>query len=182
VRDPRDRQELPFVRLGWLRNRHCRCCDGAGLIACDFLISSGALIGTAAIDAVGGFDESLFVDSVDLEWSFRARSMGFALYGVCGAVLDHRLGDERKAVWKGVHLVVHSPQRTYYMTRNRFLLYRRGYMPLKWKWKDLLRATGKFTATMLLVAPRREYAGMTLRGIRDALTRRDGSIHGPDAR
>jgi hypothetical protein len=60
------------------------------------------------------------------------------------------------------------------MTRNRFLLYRRPYMPLKWKLKDFLRALAKFVATVLLVAPRREYAKMTYWAIRDAAARRGG--------
>ena len=73
-------------------------------------------------------------------------------------------------------LVVHSPERVYYMTRNRFLLYRRSYMPLKWKLKDMLRWLAKFSATLLLIAPRVEYARMTRRAIRDALLGRSGKL------
>jgi rhamnosyltransferase len=69
---------------------------------------------------------------------------------------------------------VHSPERIYYMTRNRLLLYQRAYMPLKWKLKDLLRFLAKFAATVLLVRPRRENARMTLWAIRDALAGRGG--------
>ena len=99
------------------------------------------------------------------------------LYGVCATHLDHRLGDRRQAVFN-VELVVHSPERVYYMTRNRFLLYRRGYMPLKRKLKDWLRWMAKFSATMMLIAPRAQYARMTARAIRDALTGRGGKLEG----
>ena len=91
-------------------------------------------------------------------------------------MLDHQLGDRRHAVTGTLELVVHSPQRIYYMTRNRFLLYRRPYIPLKWKLKDLLRWLSKFAATMLLLAPRGEYARMTWRGIRDAAAGRGGRL------
>jgi len=174
IRDARDRRELPFVSLGWLRNHHARCASEAGIIACDFLISSGALVDLAALDAVGPFDEDLFVDSVDLEWCFRARSKGFRFYGACAAVLDHRLGDERRSLLNGVEVIVHSPERLYYMTRNRLALYARGYMPLKWKIKDFARALAKFATLMLLVSPRKEYARMSWRGLRDACAGRRG--------
>jgi rhamnosyltransferase len=177
VQDSRDPHDYPFIRLGWLRNQHVRCSDTPGeVIDCDFLISSGSLVPIAALAEVGEFDEGLFIDSVDLEWCCRARARGYALYGVCSARLDHRLGDRRHAVFNTFELVVHSPERVYYMTRNRFLLYRRPYMPLKWKLKDLLRWLAKFSATLLLISPRLEYARMTLRAIRDALTGRAGKL------
>ena len=176
IRDPRDRRELPFIQLGWLRNRHVRPRRGDQLIPCDFLISSGSLLPVEAWRRVGPFDESLFVDNVDLEWCMRARAAGFSLYGAAAAHLEHQLGDTRYRVGRAVRLIVHSPERLYYMTRNRLLLYRRPYMPLKWKMKDALRIVAKFTATMVFLAPRREYARMTWRGFRDALRLRAGKL------
>ena len=176
IRDPRDPQDYPFIQLGWTHNRHLRCgTRDDPAIACDFLVSSGSLIPLEALARLGEFDEALFIDSVDLEWCFRARAQGFALYGVCATYLDHRLGDRRKTVFNA-GLVVHPPERIYYMTRNRFLLYRRGYMPLKWKVKDVLRVMGKFAVTMLLIAPRLEYARMTGRAIVDAAAKRGGKL------
>jgi rhamnosyltransferase len=180
VQDSRDPHDYPFIRLGWLRNQHVRCSDAPGeVISCDFLISSGSLMPIDAFAAVGEFDEGLFIDSVDLEWCCRARARGHALYGVCSARLDHRLGDRRHAVFNTFELIVHSPERVYYMTRNRFLLYKRPYMPLKWKLKDLLRWLAKFTATLLLISPRLEYARMTMRAIRDAFVGRAGKLEAP---
>jgi len=177
IQDARDSLDYPFIRLGWIHNSHIRCGSVEGeVIACDFLISSGSLVPMSAFAAVGEFDEGLFIDSVDLEWCCRARSRGLALYGVCAARLDHRLGDRRQAVLNAFELVVHSPERIYYMTRNRFLLYKRPYMPLKWKVKDMLRWIAKFSATVLLIAPRAEYARMTIRAIRDAIIGRSGKL------
>jgi rhamnosyltransferase len=177
VSDARDKRDYPFIRLGWLRNHHAYC-DAArdAVIPCDFLITSGKLLPVAMFDAVGPFEDGLFIDSVDREWCFRARSRGFALYGACAARLDHRLGESRRPAAFGLELVVHSPERLYYMTRNRFLLYQRGYVPLEWKLKDFLRVLAKFAATMLFVSPRGQYARMTGRAIRDALARRGGKL------
>ena len=178
VQDPRDPRDYPFIQLGWTHNRHLRCGTDRGHdIPCDFLISSGSLVPMSAFATVGEFDEGLFIDSVDLEWCCRARSKGLALYGVCAAALDHRLGDRRQTVFNTFDLVVHSPERVYYMTRNRFLLYRRAYMPLKWKLKDLLRWMAKFSATLLLISPRFQYARMTLRGLHDAMVGRSGKLN-----
>jgi rhamnosyltransferase len=176
VHDSRDQREYPFIRFGWLANAHLRCGAGDADVACDFLISSGSLVALEALADLGEFEAALFIDSVDLEWCCRARSRGYALYGVCAARLDHRLGDRRRAVLNGVKLVVHSPERVYYMTRNRILLYQRPYVPLKWKIKDLFRVLAKFAALMMFVAPRAEYLRMTGRGIRDALAGRGGKV------
>ena len=182
VNDLRDPREYPFIRLGWLYNRRVRCRDAEqGVVACDFLISSGSLIALDMFAAVGEFDELLFIDSVDLEWCCRARARQFTLYGVCAALLDHRLGDHRRHLVRGTEMVVHSPQRIYYMTRNRILLYWRPYMPLKWKLKDLLRWPAKLFAIIVLVRPRLEYAQMAAWAIRDAVARRGGKFRGDEA-
>jgi rhamnosyltransferase len=166
VHDERDDHEFPFIRLAWPRNRHLRCASSEGTVACDFLISSGCLLSIDAFEAIGEFDETLFIDNVDLEWCFRAS----------GARLDHRLGDERLSIVNGYEIVVHSPERLYYMTRNRLMLYWRGYMPLSWKLKDAVRGLAKCAATVALVRPRAQYARMTLRAFRDAAARRGGKL------
>ena len=177
ITDSRDAREYPFIRLGWFRNQRVHCeASREKLVAADFLISSGALIATSAIDRIGDFEAALFIDSVDLEWCCRARRGGLSLFGVCEARLDHQLGDQRLLVLKQINLVVHSPLRIYYMTRNRILLYRRSYVPLKWKARDLLRMTAKFVAIMLFVAPRLNYLRMTLLAVSDGLANRGGRL------
>jgi rhamnosyltransferase len=175
IRDLRDRHDYPFIRLGWTHNRHMRCA-AAELVETDFIISSGALIAMDAVREVGELDESLFIDSVDFEWCCRARSLGYRLLGVCGARLDHWLGDHRRQLMPGMALVIHSPHRLYYMTRNRLLLYTRAYVPLKWKIKDVVRMACKFIVTIVLVAPRRLYARMTWVAIRDGVAGRGGRL------
>ena len=74
--DTRDAQEFPFIRLGWFRNLHIRCGGNQeNLVACDLLISSGTLVSIDAFDRIGKFDETLFIDNVDLEWCCRARAL-----------------------------------------------------------------------------------------------------------
>ena len=175
--DTRDAQEFPFIRLGWFRNLHIRCGGNQeNLVACDLLISSGTLVSINAFDQIGKFDETLFIDNVDLEWCCRARARGFLLYGVCDAQLNHRLGDRRRVVLSQLVLVVHSPLRMYYQTRNRMLLYRRDYIPLKWALKDFLRMVARFAATIVFVAPRGQYLRMTILAMRDGFLNRGGRL------
>ena len=170
---PRDGTDLPFIRLGWLRNRHQRGAPGT-TVDCDFLITSGCLVRMAAVARIGGFDEGLFIDSVDLEWSFRARSQGYRLVGSFGTTLDHEIGSRSKMVAGVLRVVVHPPVRLYFMTRNRILLYRRGYVPAKWKGKDFGRMIMKFFVMCLFVAPRLQYARMSWLGVRDGFLGKTG--------
>jgi rhamnosyltransferase len=168
IRDARDQHEYGFIRLGWAMNPRVRCADAAGLVPCDFLISSGCLISIEAFSRIGRFDDALFVDYVDLDWCCRARSIGFSLHGACAARLEHRMGDQTRTVLGGVRIHVHSPERLYYMMRNRLLLYGRSHMPLKWKLSDVPRGVVKLATALLFVPPRREYLRMALAAVRDA--------------
>jgi rhamnosyltransferase len=167
IRDSRDHHEFPFIRLGWLHNPRIACASDSGLVSCDFLISSGTLVSFDTLRRVGLFDAGLFIDFVDLEWCCRARALGYSLYGVCGARLEHELGEAPRELWGGMRILVHSPERLYYMTRNRLLLYRRGHVPLKWKLKDIARGALKVATALAFVAPRREYLRMTMAALRD---------------
>jgi len=68
----------------------------------------------------------------------------------------------------GVRIHVHSPERLYYMMRNRMLLYGRSHMPLKWKLSDVPRGAVKVCTALLFVPPRREYLRMAWAALRDA--------------
>lgn len=169
-RDLRESTDAPFIRIRFPFNRKLRCCDGCREIRCDLLISSGCLIPVAVLDVVGGMDDDLFIDNVDLDWCFRAVAKGYSLHGVCTARLRHQLGDARRhipGVPRGV--VVHSPQRLYYMMRNRVLLYWRPYTPRRWIAQDLPRVFVKLLLFSLLVPPRRENLRKMLAGLRDGI-------------
>ncbi|MCK9621476.1 MAG: glycosyltransferase family 2 protein [Methylobacter sp.] len=130
-----------FVKVGMFRFVHCGCEDNASPIDADFLVSSGSLFPVAALEAVGLMDESLFIDHVDTEWCFRAKSKGLKIFGLCGAVMTHALGEQRKEIWflRKRTVPFHKPFRYYYMFRNSVLLYRRRYMPWRWKFVDIIR-------------------------------------------
>ncbi|MDP9094088.1 MAG: glycosyltransferase family 2 protein [Actinomycetota bacterium] len=168
--DPREDRDAPFVRVAFPMSRKLWCAAGTPIVACDFLISSGALIALDVLDDVGDMDGRLFIDNVDMEWSFRARSRGYGLYGVCAATMEHHLGDDRHAVLGGrFHVVRHGPARLYYMMRNRVVLYRRRHTPRVWIAQDLPRVVAKFLIFSILVGPRGRNVEYMLRGLADGL-------------
>ena len=172
--DQHENRAAPFVRIGFPLNRKLWCESPTQHIACDFLISSGALIPLDVLDRVGPMDAGLFIDNVDLEWGFRARAKGYALYGVCAATMHHRLGDARRALPFGGQVVVHGSLRLYYMMRNRLLLYRMPHTPRVWIAQDIPRVLAKLFLFGVLIGPRPRNLRCMLRGLWDGLRGRDG--------
>ena len=109
-------------------------------------ITSGAFSRISAWSAVGKYDESMFIDSVDFEYCYRIRKNGYGVVQVKNVQLLHELGNSRKKkflFWK-IDVTGHSAFRKYYIARNNI------YYPLKHGlWLRFLR--GNFRNLGLLV-------------------------------
>ncbi len=169
-----------FVRFGKFRIIREYCSDTVDqpYIPVDFLISSGMLLPISAVEAVGDMDEGLFIDNIDMDWCFRAKKKGLKLFGICSAMLQHRLGDKVRKIWFGRWRYVHyhPPIRQYYMMRNRILLYKRPYTPKRWIVQDFVRLLFKFVLFSFLIPPRYKNAMMMIRGIVDGLQTKSGKL------
>ncbi|MFZ4626275.1 MAG: glycosyltransferase family 2 protein [Rhodoferax sp.] len=145
-----------FVKVRGLGFALLDCKTDDGMVEADFLVSSGSLLPLAVIETVGLMDARLFIDHVDTEWCFRAKAKGFQLFGVCDAVMTHALGEQRKEIWflRQRTVPFHRPFRYYYIFRNSMLLYRRSYMPWRWKLADMLRSL-KIMVFFGLIGPHR---------------------------
>jgi rhamnosyltransferase len=176
--DQRTSHEAPFVKFGFIRNQHSYCAGALNgtSVAADFLISSGSLIPVAVVGDIGGMEEGLFIDNIDMEWCFRAAGAGYHLYGVCDAVMSHQLGDDLVNLWflRSRSYALHNPVRLYYMMRNRVLLYGRRYTPKRWIFRDLFRLAGKLLLYSVVLPPRIENAKMMLAGLWHGLLGRTG--------
>lgn len=104
-------------------------------VPCANLNGSGTLAPVALFQQLHGLDETLFIDHVDTEWSFRVLAAGYGLWGVPNAVFDHRMGQSSMRFWWFGWRVwpLRSPQRHYYLFRNIAVLMRRPYVPKVWK-------------------------------------------------
>jgi rhamnosyltransferase len=168
----------PFVRFGRFFVKRYQCTGKPDYVPVDFLISSGMLTPLVVFEHIGGLDEGLFIDNVDLDWCFRVRHVGMWLYGVCNAVMIHRLGDQVVRIWLGrwIHIHRHSPLRQYYIMRNRILLYRRSYSPSEWISHDIFRLLFKWFMFALFFSPRLLNIRMMWCGIVDGLKGKDGKF------
>ena len=85
----------------------------------DYAITSGNLVRLSVFDEVGPYDEGLFVDCVDFDFSLRLRRAGHEITRVPDARLWHRVGHPVAAPrWVRRFYTLHSPVRRYYMFRN----------------------------------------------------------------
>jgi len=99
----------------------------------DSTLSSGSLIPKKAYDKVGGMFDELFIDVVDHEYCWRLQASGFKVVRVNDARLPHRLGEGRKKLLGLISVGVPAPFRHYYAMRNTVYLFRKRYVPLRWK-------------------------------------------------
>jgi rhamnosyltransferase len=167
-----------FVRFGLFRFEKIYCTDKGcpEYVPVDFLISSGCLISLNAIFEVGFMDDSLFVDHVDTEWFLRAKAKGYKFFGICNAIMEHKLGDYLFNFWfvKKLTLPVHSPLRLYYIFRNSILLYKRPYVSKKWIVNDVIRLCLMFILFSIRVPPRLKFFMMMTKGIYDGVRGKSG--------
>ena len=176
--DPRTGHSSFFVQIGPFGFRRIRCSGGTGVIPADFLISSGSLIRVTVFERVGLMDEGLFIDHIDTDWYLRCRRCGLRAYGVCDAVMHHRLGDDQLRLWWGRYMYVprYTPLRTYYMFRNSLLLYRRPHAPPRWIAADIVRLGKVLFVRMLFGPDRLQHLKMLLRALADGLRGRTGQV------
>lgn len=170
--NPQTMRQTPFKVFNRLLFRTDRAyTNSRTCYSVDFLITSGTLLVAQHLQKIGDMKENYFIDNVDLEWCFRAKSMGYALVGTDEAVLYHAIGERSKnpLVRAGI-IAQHNPSRTYYSSRNRIHLYGMSYAPLGWKLRDIVRFSIK-ASWLLLVSPERKLYWQNIRsGIRDAKT------------
>lgn len=100
------------------------------------LITSGSVLNLNLVDFVGTFDENLFIDFVDSDFSFRIIERGYVNLMFTDIILNHRIGylkNGRSIVtFKKTPRILHSPVRVYYIIRNGlYLLYKKKYRNTK---------------------------------------------------
>lgn len=170
--NPQTMRQTPFKLFSKIFWRTDRYFEGQEkLFIADFLITSGSLLPLSLIDEIGDMKESYFIDNVDLEWCFRAKSLGFDLIGTDHAVLYHAIGERSSnPLVKSGLVAQHNPSRTYYSSRNRIHLYGADYSPWGWKLRDMIRFTLKASWLLISSSQRAQYFRNIRSGIRDAKT------------
>lgn len=141
------------------------------------LITSGSLIPREVIEAVGPMREDFFIDSVDVEWCHRARSMGYRLFGTGWAAMYQRLGEAKLRVWYlgWRYESEYGPIRSYYRLRNLVALWKLDYIDWRWKVRNVWYGLGVvYTHTFFSKKNKTEHFFMAVKGVWHGLTNRMG--------
>ena len=126
-------------------------------------ITSGSFNNVEAWTEVGGYDESMFIDSVDFEYCYRLRKNGYKVIQVRDVHLQHELGNSQKRrflLWK-VEVNGHTVFRKYYIARNNV------YYPLKHRlWLHFIRGNLRNIRLLVLTVLYEDEKGEKCRAIR----------------
>jgi rhamnosyltransferase len=149
-------------------------------------MQSGTLIPESTLSRIGLFEEPLFIDCVDSEYTARLRRAGLKALIAEGCNITHAVGDARPMRLGSWHVSVggrkrfvhsHAPFRVYYIARNGLVLYKR-YLRDQPRW--VLRRIGLesvFYAIRVLYGPHRgrQVTAIGL-GVVDAVRGRTGRL------
>jgi rhamnosyltransferase len=102
-----------------------------------FIIASGSLTSIKVFDKIGFFNEELFIDYIDVEWCFRAKSLGYQICVSPKANMKHSIGDQRQVIM-GRSISIHSPLRRYYLSRNSIYMLKLDYISLGYKLREIV--------------------------------------------
>jgi rhamnosyltransferase len=155
-----------FTRYGFFGKK--MYFNNVNLQPADTLICSGMLFNRSAVKVVGFFDEKLIMDFVDHEWTLRAKSLGFNIYGNFLVQVKHHIG-VKPIQFLGMLISNHSPVRHYYMFKNFFILMKRKYIPIRYKCHEALMMLFKFTCYSLLTKNKYQNFKLMLKGMVEGL-------------
>jgi len=107
------------------------------------LITSGSILNLSLVKKVGDFNEDLFIDFVDAEFSYRVVQHGLINLMFSNIQLNHALGNlvsgRSVLTFKKSLRIIHAPIRAFYITRNGlFLLFKHKGLSEEMK-KDVIR-------------------------------------------
>jgi len=133
-------------------------------------LSSSSLISINNFNRIGLMESNLFIDGVDNEWCWRAKSKcKLDSFVVCNFAINHKLGEGDKSLF-GFKIAIASPFRVYYEFRNYFLLCNRDYVPVAWKYINGVKYFIKIFYFPIAVAPRLKYLSSIYNGIKDGFS------------
>jgi rhamnosyltransferase len=140
-------------------------------------MQSGSFFRAEALGKIGLFDESFFIDYVDIEYCLRLRKNRYRIIEATNAILGHRLGDPSRGTILGKTTTVysHTPLRRYYAARNRLRMYPRYLFsdPI-WICHDAWSWFKEVVKLLLFEQDRKQKLAYIARGVWDALRGRSG--------
>ena len=146
------------------------------------VMTSGNLIKTSVFDAVGYFNEALFIDHVDSEFCLRCASRGYKILEVNDAILLHSTGApvQHRFLGKIRSTSNHSILRRYYFARNGIYVYKKfAFTYPLWVANDGYRFLKSIIMLVLFETDKRQKLAAIIRGVMHGLSGRMGKFSGP---
>jgi len=144
-----------------------------GLRAVDFAPTSGSLLNLDAFATIGPFLDAFFIAGLDVEWGFRAWSLGWGSYVADDVVMPHRWGEPAAAGREIPQILRHAPVRNYYYARNVLATARLPHVPWRWRLKSCATLAAQIGVLALQGAP--GALRPVRKGLSDALAGRMGA-------
>lgn len=135
------------------------------------IISSGTLYNIDVFAAIGLNKAEWFIDSIDIEWCYRARYLGYHVLMTTKVAMRHNLGAKDMKLPAGKSINIGSPFRLYFVYRNWIFSLREPQFEWGYKLKLLLMMPIKFVI-FSNVSPRKSRMLFMLRGIKDGLMKK----------
>lgn len=175
--DVPDRERLGMIGSGVAETAGYAYCRDRDWSEQPVVITSGSLLSADAYRACGPFEEGLFIDYVDAEYCLRLRRHGFKVVISCRETMEHAIGNPslHRLLVRSVTPTNHSPERRYYITRNRVTVWRR-YWRAEWgfvRW-DVVESAKELVKLVLFEDERARKFVSVAEGLRDAIGGRSG--------
>lgn len=112
-------------------------------------ITSGSLTNISAWRHAGGFDEWLFIDTVDHDFNYRLLGLGYKVFKVNSVQFNHSLGEAvNRPFLKKILLLKKNSQASDHSAFRQYYIYRNGMVLVKRYAKNKPFKTLKLIATM----------------------------------
>lgn len=145
------------------------------------VVTSGNLLKLSVFDAVGYFNEALFIDHVDTEFCLRCASLGYKILEVKDAILLHCTGVPvlHRFLGKERTTTNHSIMRRYYIARNTIYVYKKfAFSYPAWVVLDAYKSLKVMIMLLLFETERRQKLAAIIRGVIHGLSGRMGKYRG----
>lgn len=131
-------------------------------------ITSASLVNVDAYNAVGGYDEYLFIDYVDFDFCAKLTLNGYEILQMNDTVLSHELGvsSAKKFLFWKIKATDHSAMRDYYIGRN-ITIYRKRYKGKLNTTRDFLSLMKRRIFIILFWEEKKEKLSNLKKGVRD---------------
>ena len=120
----------------------------------NFILTSGSLIKTEVFKTVGFFEEKLFIDKIDFDFSLRIKIKGFILKIAKNVYFIHELCKPKYRF--GIKITNMSAIRRYYSSRNAVIMFKKYFKRYPFKMIYILIRGSLFIAPMYILLLEKE--------------------------